>query len=101
MNQDEIQEDSHIARNKGVLVTDVNGEAVLLNIDKGNYYGLDAPVGTRIWELLESPRKLSELCSLLSQEFEVASDRCHRETRAFVAELAKEGLVEISHPDKG
>lgn len=97
----EIDEDSCIARQNGVMSTDVNGEIILFNVNKGNYYGLDAQVGTRIWELLESPRKLSELCAQLVHEFDVESDQCYQDTRLFVADLAKQGLVEISRSEKG
>ncbi len=81
------------------MSTDVNGEIILFNVDKGNYYGLDAQVGTRIWELLECPKTLSELCALLIQEFDVESNQCYQDTRLFVADLARQGLVEISRSD--
>ena len=39
----------------GVLVQELQGESVLLNVNTENYYGLDE-VGTRIWAVLsEAP----------------------------------------------
>ena len=43
---------------------ELGGEAVLLDLTTGVYYGLD-PVGTRVWRLLQQPRSLAELGSIV------------------------------------
>ena len=39
---------ARIARTRAQASCDLGGEAVLLNLESGQYYGLD-PVGARIW----------------------------------------------------
>jgi len=78
---------------------EVDGEAVVLSVQTGQYYGTN-PVGTRIWELLENPRTCEDLCKLLTTEFEVEPELCRREVSAFLDELRREELVVISEPDR-
>ena len=40
---------------KDQVSCDLAGEAAILNIKSGVYYGLD-PVGARIWNLMQEPR---------------------------------------------
>lgn len=71
---------------------ELGGEAVVLNLDTGVYYGLD-PVGTCVWRLLRQPRSLAELRDLVTDEFDVTSDRCEADLLAFVASLNSHGLL--------
>lgn len=71
---------------------EVDGELVLLSVQKNSYFGTD-PVGTRVWQLLESPRTRQDLCAVLIKEYEVDADQCARDLRPFLDELQAEGLV--------
>lgn len=71
---------------------ELGGEAVILNLDTGVYYGLDG-VGTRVWRLLQQPRSLGEMRDLIVEEFDVAPDRFEPDLLAFVASLSSHGLV--------
>lgn len=77
---------------------ELGGEAVVLNLDTGVYYGLDA-VGARIWKLLQRPRSIAELRDLIVEEFEVDADRCEADLRPFVASLSSHGLVRPCEAD--
>lgn len=67
-------------------------EIALLSAARGKYYGLNSPA-TRIWELLDSPKSIEELTSILMAEYDVAADECRQQTRELVAELVAENLV--------
>jgi hypothetical protein len=71
---------------------ELGGEAVVLNLDTGIYYGLD-PVGTEVWRLLQRPRSLSELRDLVTDEFDVIPDQCEADLNAFVCSLNSYGLL--------
>ena len=66
--------------------------AVLLSVADGLYFGLDA-VGGRIWELLDTPRTVGEICTALGEEFEVDDETCRADVLGFVAELMERGIV--------
>jgi hypothetical protein len=46
---------------------EVDGEAVILSLKSGQYYGLSA-VGARIWALIQHPRSFSDLHQALLQD---------------------------------
>ncbi|MFC1500046.1 PqqD family protein [Candidatus Zixiibacteriota bacterium] len=87
---------SRVRVKEDVVFRDLEGEAVLLNLDSGTYFGLD-PVGTRIWALLGDHEALTDVHLTLLDEFDVEPDRCERDLLDLVARLDEHGLVEISH----
>ena len=75
------------------LSSHLDGEAVILHLTAGVYYGLDA-VGARIWSLLQEPRRVAELCAIILAEYDVDAARCERAVGQLLAELADAGLIE-------
>jgi hypothetical protein len=73
---------------------ELNGEAVLLQLDAGMYYGLDA-VGTRLWQLLAEHGHLRTVHSLALQEFEVDAASLERDLLQLITELADRRLVRL------
>jgi hypothetical protein len=79
---------------KNQVSCDLGGEAALLNMTSGTYYGLD-PVGAEIWKLLQSPRRVADIHQAVSQEYDVEPERCERDLHALLERLLQEGLIEI------
>ncbi len=77
-----------------VVFRELEGEAVLLNMQSGTYFGLDA-VGTRIWQLIEQYGTLSSVRDEIVREFDVDRDAASRDLLDLVGELAARGLVEV------
>ena len=72
--------------------TSLGEETVILGMGDGVYYGLDA-VGARVWTLLATPQRVSELVSAVTQEFDVGAAECERDVLALLDELAERRLV--------
>jgi Coenzyme PQQ synthesis protein D (PqqD) len=82
-----------LRRNGEVLHAPVGTEeAVMLSVEAGQYYGLNA-VARRIWELLEEPKTIFELRDAICDEFEVDAETCQADILKFVGELMDNGLV--------
>jgi len=90
----EIDRSSRVEATKEVAAADLQDEAVILNLKDGVYYGLN-PVGARIWELVQEPRTVGELCDTIASEYEVDPDQCERDVIALVRELSDNSLVEV------
>ncbi|HET7234590.1 MAG TPA: PqqD family protein [Longimicrobium sp.] len=73
----------------------LEGEAVILNLADGVYYGLDG-VGARVWELLSTPRPAAEIRDAVAAEFGVDAATAWRDLEGLLAELATKRLVEIT-----
>ncbi len=76
------------------LSCDLEGEAAILNLRDGVYYGLDA-VGASVWKLLQEPRAVIEIRDALLEQYEVDPGRCERDLVALLSELAAVGLVQV------
>lgn len=75
-----------------VVARQLTGETVILDLEKGIYFGLNA-VGTRIWELLEQGQTPRHVCAVLAEEYEVAPADVERDALTLVAELLARGLI--------
>ena len=92
--QVDILESSMVKRSQNQTSADMPGETVILNPTSGTYFGLDE-VGARVWELIETPRTVAELCQAITEEYEVAAGQCEQDLIKLLGELSAAGLVEI------
>ena len=76
------------------ICCDLDGEAVILSLKTGTYYGLDQ-VGARIWGLIQEPKTITDVLHILLSEFDVDSVRCEQDLRLLLRNLSEAGLVEI------
>jgi hypothetical protein len=77
-----------------VLFHNLDGEAVLLNLQSGKYFGLDS-IGTRIWNLIAEHRTLPATYHTLLEEYDVDAERLKADLLALVDQLAAHGLVTL------
>lgn len=75
---------------------DLDGEAAILNLKSGVYYGLD-PVGARVWSLIQKPRTVDSIRDVLVEEYDVEPARCLSDLLALLTELAEEGLLDVKN----
>jgi hypothetical protein len=83
------------ARRPGVLAQQLKPEdasVVLLNPKTGEYYALES-VGTRVWELCDGKRTISEIAAIVSQEFDAPPADVESDVLSLVKELMDEQLV--------
>jgi hypothetical protein len=77
------------------VACEVADEVVLLSMQSGQYYGLNA-VGASIWRLIQKPRTLAEVRNGLLAEYEdVSAETCDAETLAFVTNMLGLGLIQL------
>jgi hypothetical protein len=89
-----ISDRSVVVAAKDQVSCDLAGEAAILNVKSGIYYGLD-PVGARIWTLMQQPREVLEIQNTITDEYDVAPDQCARDLMALLENLLAEGLIEV------
>jgi hypothetical protein len=87
---------SLVRRSDNQIACDMGGEAVILDLKSGTYYGLDV-VAARVWSLIEQPLPFSAICDTIMSEYEVDAETCGRDVSAFLDQMKAVGLVEISN----
>lgn len=77
-----------------LVYQELDGEMVLLNMQSGQYFGIDE-IGSKIWALLEEKVMPVDIVQRLVAEYEVSEKVCQQQVAAFLDELEKEGLIKI------
>lgn len=84
-----------VAREPGMIEADAAGELVGLHIDRGVCYGFNA-TATRVWQLIEQPRSVDDLCAALVAEHDVDEAECRADLAMLLESLVDEKLVSLS-----
>ena len=79
---------------KDQLSCDLAGEAVILNLKSGVYYGLD-PIGARIWQLIQVPKAVQHIRDAILDEYDVEASQCEQDLLALLANMEAQGLIEV------
>ena len=78
-----------------VLVSRLQEESVILNLDSERYYGLD-DVGTRILSVLTNAESIEAAYQSLLAEYDVDESVLRQDLLALVESLVQQGIVKIS-----
>lgn len=83
-----------VSQIEGNIVSDMDGEKVMLSIQNGKYYNL-GEIGGEIWECMKEPISIHELMHSLVAQYDVDERKCRDQTFEFIASLLEEGLVKL------
>lgn len=89
-----LNENNIVMQNKDIDVSDLNGEKVMMNIDKGEYFSLNS-LGSRIWEIIDKPKKINEVINTLLEEYEVSEEECKENVMNFLDVLKHVDLINV------
>ena len=90
----QLSDDTHFSCPFHVTTNQIEDELVALNLETSFYYGVDG-IGTQIWRLLiDENMTIAGACGKLLDEYDVDSETCRREVRAFVEQLIDAKLME-------
>jgi hypothetical protein len=85
-------ESSVFGRRDRVMVQQVEGSSVLLDIDSGQYFALNE-VGGRVWDLCDGSRSVTNIAEVLCDEYDVDATTALRDASELLSSLAGAGLV--------
>ena len=81
-----------------VLVRQLEGEAVLLNLETEKYFGLDA-TGTQMWQIVTLSPNIEIAYAKLSEEFEVEPEVLRGHLVELLGQLVENGLLKVLPAD--
>jgi hypothetical protein len=87
-----INEQSVLGRQDRVMMQEVEGQSVLLDIDSGEYFSLNE-VGGRVWELCDGSRSVAVIAEALCAEYDVPPEMAIADARELLESLVGAGLV--------
>jgi hypothetical protein len=77
-----------------LLATELDGETVVMGIEQGNYYGMEA-TARDIWMRIREPRRVDALCRELASRYAVDLATCERDVLDFLEQALAEGLIVV------
>ena len=86
--------ESTVSVPEGVLFRNLAGEAILLHLENGTYYGLDE-VGTRMWTLLTRYGQVALAYRELLDEYDVTAEQLRDDLLGLIDRLVAQELLEI------
>lgn len=78
-----------------VLISRLQEESVILNLDSERYFGLD-DVGTRMLSVLNTSESIEAAYESLLDEYDVDSQVLRQDLLALVENLVQQGIVEVA-----
>lgn len=94
MSQNQITPDTIISRSETVFFNRFNDDVVMMDIEKGTYYGLES-VAAEIWKLVKEPISVNSLCEKLTAEYNIAPEQCRQDVTVFLQELLNRNVIKV------
>jgi len=79
-----------------VLIRELDGESVILNLKSERYFGLDE-VGTQMWRVLSSSESIEAAYQTLVLEYDVTPEQLRNDLYKLLEQLVENGLVNVSN----
>jgi hypothetical protein len=92
-----MTDNSLISRREGWIAAWVDSNLIMMHAESSFYLNLTGS-GGRIWELLESPRSVWDLCETLGREFDIEPDAAWPEVLAFLDQLLLRKAIDVHLP---
>lgn len=84
--------DTIVKKNDDIFTGKIDDEMVAMSIENGKYYQLNK-TGSRILDLLDTPRSIGELCETMQGHYSVDGGVCREDILEFMQEMAKLNLI--------
>ncbi|WP_430786407.1 lasso peptide biosynthesis PqqD family chaperone [Virgibacillus flavescens] len=81
-----------VRQKEGNIVSDMDGEKVMLSIHNGKYYNL-GEIGGDIWMLIKDPICTKDLIDMLMVNYDVSQNECEEQVLSFLNLLSDEDLI--------
>ncbi len=86
-----------VVASQNQVSTELGGEAVVLGVDAGQYFGLNE-VAARVWALVQQPIAVTAIRDTILAEYDVAQAECEGDVLELLTDLANKGLIDVSAP---
>jgi hypothetical protein len=84
-----------VSRSPSVLAAEVDGEIVMMRVEQGRYFGLDA-VGSDIWRRIEPPCSFATLIEGLVADYEAERAAITTDVRNLLDHMADQDVVRLT-----
>jgi hypothetical protein len=84
-----------ISRSPSVLSAEVDGEIVIMSIERGRYFGLDH-IGSNIWKRIEPPCSFATLIDGLAADYEADLATIITDVQNLLGQMVEQDVVRLT-----
>jgi hypothetical protein len=81
-----------IERDPSLRTVVVEGDVIVTNLAKCKCFALNRSA-SMVWQILETPRTVEQICTALADHFEVGEEQCRAEVGTLIDTWRDKGLV--------
>jgi hypothetical protein len=89
-----LPDDARLRIAPDVFAREFDGETIVLDLGKGEYFGLNGSGGV-VWDALSNGKSLAEAAAAVAGRYDVTEERAREDVRTLVAELLAKGLATL------
>lgn len=89
-----LNRSSLLVRSPDLIATNMDGDTVMMSIERGEYYGLGG-IGGFLWDLLEKPISIEALIQAVQSEYEVEEAQCESDILRFADQLLQNKTISL------
>lgn len=90
-----ITEQAKVRSSPRISLADLGGEAVILDVESGQYYGLNA-VGQFVLSQIENPILVSEVILRVANKYGIDEAKARADVMPFLADLNEADLIRFN-----
>jgi hypothetical protein len=83
-----------VKQSQSQISAELDGDVVLMSIDQGKYYNLNA-MASQIWKFLDTPIAVEALCDGLVKEFDEPEDIIRADVIDLLNHFYQQNLIEV------
>ncbi len=87
-----IDLNTHVSQSASPLVTEIEGEMVMMDVKSGLYFNLDT-IGSDIWRRIAEPVSVLALCEAMERNYDADLMTIRKDVLELLAQMAEHGLV--------
>lgn len=91
---DTMDINAKVCQSREIDSTDLNGDKVMMNLDKGKYFALNS-VGSRIWDIINEEIYVKDIINILLEEYDVEKEICENTVLNYLGVLENEELITV------
>jgi hypothetical protein len=84
-----------VRKDDGFLVSELGDDIVMMNMQSGNYLGLNS-VSADIWRLMAQPITAEAILDNLINQYEIDRESCETQTLACLNKMLLHGMIQLN-----
>jgi hypothetical protein len=89
-----LEPTTRVQRAPNIIFEAFDSEYLAIDGESGYCYSLNETAG-RVWDLIETPAALGDICEQVCRQYAVEAAVCHADVTTLVARLHDYGLVQL------